>query len=246
MGVGPGLRAWGPPPSSSADRRAPFGLAGCGLAAARWRRGSPCRSAPVLTAGGWSVVSLHPLRKQPSSSPGAAEERACRSSAARDSLLDPSSSSDPSVSFGSHCVESHRGDIAVIEEVRLENPKVSVHGGAGSACGRCTSASSVLCLRSVTAAAAAAAAESITVKEPTRSGRGRGEKGGARHVPASRSPPFPGVLCTVVRSGKPLTGYSFYVNLFERDNVCACFKSVVLTLASFAPQGTFGSGWRRF
>uniref|UniRef100_A0A8D1VDV0 General transcription factor 3C polypeptide 1 n=1 Tax=Sus scrofa TaxID=9823 RepID=A0A8D1VDV0_PIG len=83
------------------------------------------------TKGGWSVVSLHPLRKQPSSSPGAAEERACRSSAARDSLLDPSSSSDPSVSFGSHCVESHRGDIAVIEEVRLENPKES--GGSQKA-----------------------------------------------------------------------------------------------------------------
>uniref|UniRef100_A0A8C9DDC2 Ral transcription factor IIIC subunit 1 n=1 Tax=Prolemur simus TaxID=1328070 RepID=A0A8C9DDC2_PROSS len=77
------------------------------------------------TKGGWKVLNLHPLKKQPSSSPGAAEEKACRSSASRDNLLDTSSTSDPSVSFGSHCLDSNSGDIAVIEEVRLENPKES-------------------------------------------------------------------------------------------------------------------------
>lgn len=74
--------------------------------------------------GGWKV-NLHPLKKQPSCSPGAAEEKACRGSAAGDSLLDTSSSSEPNLAFGSHCVDSNSGDIAVIEEVRLENPKVS-------------------------------------------------------------------------------------------------------------------------
>ncbi|XP_010989212.2 general transcription factor 3C polypeptide 1 isoform X1 [Camelus dromedarius] len=83
----------------------------------------PQHSTP--TKVGWKVVNLHPLKKQPSAFPGAAEERACRSSVGGDSLLDTSSSSDPNVSFGSHCMESHSGDIAVIEEVRLENPKES-------------------------------------------------------------------------------------------------------------------------
>ncbi|XP_059978368.1 general transcription factor 3C polypeptide 1 isoform X3 [Lagenorhynchus albirostris] len=76
------------------------------------------------TKGGWKVISLHPLKKHPSSSLGAAE-RASQSSFRGDNLLDTSSSSDPSVSLGSHCMESHSGDIAVIEEVRLENPKES-------------------------------------------------------------------------------------------------------------------------
>ncbi|KAB0394536.1 hypothetical protein E2I00_004116 [Balaenoptera physalus] len=76
------------------------------------------------TAGGWKVISLHPLKKHSSSSVGAAE-RAGQSSFGGDNLLDTSSSADPGVSLGSHCVESHSGDIAVIEEVRLENPKES-------------------------------------------------------------------------------------------------------------------------
>lgn len=75
-------------------------------------------------------MNLHPLKKQPSSSPGAADEKACWSSAAGDGLLDTSSSSDPSVPFGSSCLESNSGDIAVIEEVRLENPKVRAHSGS--------------------------------------------------------------------------------------------------------------------
>lgn len=70
-------------------------------------------------------MNLHPLKKQPVSSPGAAEERACRGSVGADSLLDTSSSSEATSAFGSHCVESNSGDIAVIEEVRLDNPKVS-------------------------------------------------------------------------------------------------------------------------
>ncbi|XP_008564836.1 PREDICTED: general transcription factor 3C polypeptide 1 [Galeopterus variegatus] len=84
----------------------------------------PHHSTP--TKGGWKVFNLHPLKKQPSSHPGAAEEKACRGLVSGgDSFLDTSSSSDPNVSFGSHCVESGSGDIAVIEEVRLENPKES-------------------------------------------------------------------------------------------------------------------------
>lgn len=78
----------------------------------------------ALPPGGWKV-NLHPLKKQPTSSPGAAEERACRGSVGAESLLDTSSSSDATSAFGSHCVESSNGDIAVIEEVRLDNPKVS-------------------------------------------------------------------------------------------------------------------------
>lgn len=75
-------------------------------------------------------MNLHPLKKQPSSSPGAAEEKACWSTVAGDGLLDTSSNSDPSVPFGSSCLESNSGDIAVIEEVRLENPKVRAHSGS--------------------------------------------------------------------------------------------------------------------
>ncbi|XP_036268902.1 general transcription factor 3C polypeptide 1 isoform X1 [Pipistrellus kuhlii] len=82
----------------------------------------PQHSTPIK--GGWKV-NLHPLKKQPTSSPGAAEERACRGSVGADSLLDTSSSSDATSAFGSHCVESSNGDIAVIEEVRLDNPKES-------------------------------------------------------------------------------------------------------------------------
>jgi hypothetical protein len=74
--------------------------------------------------GAWKVLNLHPLKAQSSSSLGAAEEKGRRSSGDRDSLLDTSGSSDL-VSFDPHCVESSSGDIAVIEEVRLENPKVS-------------------------------------------------------------------------------------------------------------------------
>uniref|UniRef100_A0A2I3H479 Ral transcription factor IIIC subunit 1 n=1 Tax=Nomascus leucogenys TaxID=61853 RepID=A0A2I3H479_NOMLE len=83
----------------------------------------PHHSTP--TKGGWKVVNLHPLKKQPPSFPGAAEERACQSLTSRDNLLDTSSVSEPNVSFVSHCADSNSGDIAVIEEVRVENPKES-------------------------------------------------------------------------------------------------------------------------
>ncbi|KAI5939978.1 General transcription factor 3C polypeptide 1 [Manis javanica] len=83
----------------------------------------PQHSTP--TKGGWKVMNLHPLKKQLSPLPGATEERACQTSVGGDSLLDSNSSSDPSMSFGSHCAESNSGDIAMIEEVRLENPKES-------------------------------------------------------------------------------------------------------------------------
>ncbi|XP_076997566.1 general transcription factor 3C polypeptide 1 isoform X2 [Tamandua tetradactyla] len=83
----------------------------------------PHHSTP--TKGGWKVLNLHPLKKQPSSSSAAAEERAYRSSGGGDSLLDTSSSSEANVFFGSQCLESDSGNIAVIEEIRLENPKDS-------------------------------------------------------------------------------------------------------------------------
>ncbi|XP_004439572.1 PREDICTED: general transcription factor 3C polypeptide 1 [Ceratotherium simum simum] len=86
-------------------------------------RTQPHHSTPAK--GGWKVVNLHPLKKQSASCPGAAEGKAFRSSASRDSLLDTNSSTDPSVSYGSCCMENKSGDIAVIEEVRLENPKES-------------------------------------------------------------------------------------------------------------------------
>nr|XP_019610233.1 PREDICTED: general transcription factor 3C polypeptide 1 isoform X2 [Rhinolophus sinicus] len=74
------------------------------------------------SAGRWKG-NLRPLKKQPSWSPGAAEDKACRSSVSCDTVLDTSSSSDPSVSFDCNCLKSSSGNIAVIEEVKLENPK---------------------------------------------------------------------------------------------------------------------------
>ncbi|XP_069860386.1 general transcription factor 3C polypeptide 1 isoform X1 [Dipodomys merriami] len=78
--------------------------------------------------GGWKAGNMNAMKAQPSSSLGAAEEKG-----ARDGLGDTSSSSDL-VSFGSHCVESNGGDIAVIEEVRLDkeissSQKSGRHGG---------------------------------------------------------------------------------------------------------------------
>ncbi|XP_012587099.1 PREDICTED: general transcription factor 3C polypeptide 1 [Condylura cristata] len=80
----------------------------------------PHHSTP--SKGGWKVVNLHPLKKQPASSPGAADERPGRSAVGRDGLVDASSSSDL---LGTHCIGNSTGDIAMIEEVRLENPKES-------------------------------------------------------------------------------------------------------------------------
>lgn len=77
--------------------------------------------------GGWKVINLHPLKKQSSFSSGAAEERASRGAFGGDKL-DTSGSSELGMSLGPHCVDSHSGDIAVIEEVRLENSKVSPTG----------------------------------------------------------------------------------------------------------------------
>ncbi|XP_040319620.1 general transcription factor 3C polypeptide 1 [Herpailurus yagouaroundi] len=82
----------------------------------------PHHSTPAK--GGWKV-NLHPLKKQLPSSLAVAEEKACQSSAGGDSLLDTSASSYPGAPFGFHCMESNSGDMTVIEEVRLENPKES-------------------------------------------------------------------------------------------------------------------------
>ncbi|XP_011288864.2 general transcription factor 3C polypeptide 1 isoform X2 [Felis catus] len=98
---------------SQGDGRACFG-AGLGT--------QPHHSTPAK--GGWKV-NLHPLKKQLPSSLAVAEEKACQSSAGGDSLLDTSASSYPGAPFGSHCMESNSGDMTVIEEVRLENPKES-------------------------------------------------------------------------------------------------------------------------
>ncbi|XP_040829101.1 general transcription factor 3C polypeptide 1 [Ochotona curzoniae] len=81
----------------------------------------PHHSTP--TKGSWKVVNLNPLKRHPSGFAGAAEGSTCGSRASADSLLDTSSSSEPSL--GSHHMESDTGDIALIEEVRLENPKES-------------------------------------------------------------------------------------------------------------------------
>ncbi|KAM6155909.1 general transcription factor 3C polypeptide 1 [Rhynchocyon petersi] len=80
-------------------------------------RGTPAK-------GGWKGANRHPLKKQLSGSSGAAEENAGWNSTGGDNL-DTSGFSDTSVPFGSHCLDSNTGDIAVIEEVRMENPKES-------------------------------------------------------------------------------------------------------------------------
>lgn len=79
---------------------------------------------PTLITGGWKVLNLHPLKKPKAASHGGAEGRARRSSAGREGL-NTSSSSELNTSFDPNNMESHSGDIAVIEEVRLDNPKVS-------------------------------------------------------------------------------------------------------------------------
>nr|XP_044987786.1 general transcription factor 3C polypeptide 1 [Jaculus jaculus] len=115
--------------SSRSSKRKGRGSRGHSKASGDFVSGAqPHHSTP--TKGGWKVLNLHPLKKPPAASPGNAEERACRSSASKDGL-DTSSSSELNASFDPHCVESHSGDIAVIEEVRLENPKES--GGSQKA-----------------------------------------------------------------------------------------------------------------
>lgn len=79
---------------------------------------------PILIVGGWKVLNLHPLKKPKAASLGTGEERARRSSRARGGL-NTSSSSELNTSFDPNNMENHSGDIAVIEEVRLDNPKVS-------------------------------------------------------------------------------------------------------------------------
>lgn len=82
---------------------------------------------PILIVGGWKVLNLHPLKKPKAL--GTGEERARRSSRARNGL-NTSSSSELNTSFDPNNMENHSGDIAVIEEVRLDNPKVSNDHGA--------------------------------------------------------------------------------------------------------------------
>ncbi|XP_021567113.1 general transcription factor 3C polypeptide 1 [Carlito syrichta] len=110
--------------SSSSNKRRGRASQGDGRSFTNLGSGTqPHHSTP--TKGGWKVLNLHPLKKQSSSISGAAEEKACRGFVGKDGLLDTSSTSDQNMSYGSHCVGSNSGDIAVIEEVRLENPKES-------------------------------------------------------------------------------------------------------------------------
>ncbi|KAM5227701.1 general transcription factor 3C polypeptide 1 [Ctenodactylus gundi] len=106
--------------SSRGSKRRGRGAPGHMRSSVEFKPGAqPHHSTP--TKGGWKLLNLHPLKKQPSSS-GAAEERASRSSVGSVSM-DTSGSSDLNLSFGSHCMENSTGDIAMIEEVRLENPR---------------------------------------------------------------------------------------------------------------------------
>ncbi|XP_077616584.1 general transcription factor 3C polypeptide 1 isoform X1 [Crocuta crocuta] len=105
---------------SQGDGRGCFG-AGLGT--------QPHHSTPAK--GGWKV-SLPPLKKKLPSSL-AAEEKACPSSMGRDSFLDTSAAAYPGAPFGSHRMESSSGDITMIEEVRLENPK---DGGSSQKTGK--------------------------------------------------------------------------------------------------------------
>ena len=156
MGRGGAAARWVLPPSSNQPEGI-VGLRGPCLGERKCPFPRPSVWPPFLhaspapsTAGGWKV-NLHPLKKQLPSSLAVAEEKACQSSAGGDSLLDTSASSYPGAPFGSHCMESNSGDMTVIEEVRLENPKVRAHGGdafcPAGACGGWTLAFSVPCLR---------------------------------------------------------------------------------------------------
>ncbi|XP_006148317.1 general transcription factor 3C polypeptide 1 isoform X1 [Tupaia chinensis] len=87
----------------------------------------PHHSTPAK--GGGKSLNRHSLKKQPSSFPGAAEEKSCHISGGGDTL-ETYSRSDP---FGSRRVESSSGDMALIEEIKLEkesggSQKAGKHG----------------------------------------------------------------------------------------------------------------------
>lgn len=190
-----------------------------------------CSSRPS-TAGGWKVVNPHPPKKQPPSSLGAAEEKASQSSAGRDSLQDSSTSSDPGVSFGSHCMKSSSGDITVIEEVRLENPKVSAHGGerlfSDRRRGRWTLVFSDLCI-TVTATTTT---KSVIVRTRSLSALCR-----STFLPSQKA----GTVVYTVFSFP--TTYSFYLILFWEENL---FRLAVLpTLDQCSLPGDIWHVWTR-
>ncbi|XP_006896693.1 PREDICTED: general transcription factor 3C polypeptide 1 [Elephantulus edwardii] len=86
-------------------------------------QGDRARATPAK--GGWKGTNRNPMKKPLAGSSGAGEEKAGWSSVGGDGHLDTSGFSDTSGPFSSHCIDSNSGDIAVIEEVRMENPKES-------------------------------------------------------------------------------------------------------------------------
>ncbi|XP_001369962.2 general transcription factor 3C polypeptide 1 [Monodelphis domestica] len=81
---------------------------------------SPKHSTP--TKAGWRFSSLHSTKKKPSSSLGSTDEIDETSGTFVDNSLDTSKGSEANISFGTHSTDED-GDVAVIEEVKLENPK---------------------------------------------------------------------------------------------------------------------------
>ena len=186
-------------------------------------------------SGGWKVINLHPLKKQSS---GAAEERASRGTFGGDNL-DTSGSSELGMSLGPHCMDSHSGDIAVIEEVRLENSKVSPTGRPFPP-GRSLWQAGVCLLFSVLTD------HSNKISNGRRamcSGLGGEQEAGfagrnavliylPRHAACLGQ--IPPVTC---RTFTLVTTCSFYLNLFWRENVYGCFFFSSLIFIYLAPPG---------
>ncbi|XP_051844236.1 general transcription factor 3C polypeptide 1 [Antechinus flavipes] len=81
---------------------------------------SPKHSTP--TKSGWRFLNQHSTKKKSSSSLGTTDETDEASGAFVDNILESSKGSEANVSFGTHSTDED-GDVAVIEEVKLENPK---------------------------------------------------------------------------------------------------------------------------
>ncbi|KAM9096260.1 general transcription factor 3C polypeptide 1 isoform X2 [Sarcophilus harrisii] len=81
---------------------------------------SPKHSTP--TKSGWRFLNQHSTKKKSSSSLGTTDEMDEGSGAFVDNILESSKGSEANVSFGTHSTDED-GDVAVIEEVKLENPK---------------------------------------------------------------------------------------------------------------------------
>ncbi|XP_027718537.1 general transcription factor 3C polypeptide 1 isoform X3 [Vombatus ursinus] len=80
----------------------------------------PKHSTPAKA--GWRFLKQHSTKKKSSSSLGTTDETDETSGAFVDNILETSKGSEANISFGTHSTDED-GDVAVIEEVRLENPK---------------------------------------------------------------------------------------------------------------------------